>query len=121
MSAVPRVSLPHAICKRKMSISLSDCWRDITRKYRKCYAIAKSHQPDHPPGYVSSFLDGKIKVYAKSWASVIQDARWRYYFYKDKLQSDTFENTESEEHDSGLSYLQRKYPTLLPPEEMQNE
>lgn len=80
------------------------------------YAEAESNPSDRAPGHYKTFHDGKINVYVKTWASIIQEARWRYGFYKDQMQLEALENEGSEDQDTGLSYLRKKYSDLLPPD-----
>ena len=80
------------------------------------FARAKANPHDRAPGHYDTSPDGKVNIYVKPWASVIQEARWRYEFYKEKMQLETFENGENGEQDGGLTYLQKKYSALLPSE-----
>ena len=80
------------------------------------YAEEKTNPSDRLPGHYETSQNGKVNVYVKTWASIIQDARWRYQFYKEKMRLESFESGDNEEQDTGLSYLQKKYSALLPPD-----
>jgi hypothetical protein len=56
---------------------------------------------------VTPFPDGKVRVWAWTWAEVMERARYRMKFVRDQLDYEA--NDEN-----GLKYLQRLHDGLLP-------
>lgn len=59
-------------------------------------------------GHIHASDDGAINIFVKRWSTVISEAKWRYHFFKDKLE---MEVTTAD----GLRYLQSRHGTRLPP------
>ena len=72
-------------------------------------AQRKVTQANRPSGLLFEFEDPKVRVWAKTWGQVIQEAEGRLTFYRRKLgyQADDA---------SALAYLSRMDPDLLSPE-----
>lgn len=71
------------------------------------YVQGQATQPHLPPGVVSRPLDGRVTVWAKTWAQVIDDAEHRLKFVREKL---SYRSTQ----DHGVAYLREQHSKFLP-------
>lgn len=68
---------------------------------RKCRVQGKEF------GHIHASDDGSVNIYVKKWSAVISEARWRYHFFREKLE---LEVTTAD----GLQYLRKKHGNRLP-------
>ena len=66
---------------------------------------AKVQNREH--GHIHASDDGTLNIYIKKWSSIIDQAKWRYNFFREKLE---LQVTSSD----GLNLLKSKYPQFLP-------
>lgn len=71
------------------------------------FAERKCRQQGREPGHIFASDDGVINIHVKKWSSVIDEAKWRYQFFKEKLE---LEVTNAD----GLTYLRAKHSERLP-------
>jgi len=58
-------------------------------------------------GHIHASADGSINIFVKKWSTIIDEAKWRYQFFKDKLE---LEVTTAD----GIRYLRKKHNELIP-------
>lgn len=73
------------------------------------FAEQKCRQKDRQIGHISASEDGSVNVFVKKWSTIITEAKWRYQFFKEKLEIEV--GTAD-----GLKYLRRKHSERLPRE-----
>lgn len=61
-------------------------------------------------GHIHASDDGAVNIYVRRWSSIISQAKWRYQFFRDKLELQV--TTED-----GLQYLRKKYAKYIPSED----
>ena len=66
----------------------------------------KRNQNLLPKGMIYS---GEVDIWVKTWGEIINDARWRYEFFREKLEFEV-------SHDEALKSLKEKYSEYLPPD-----
>lgn len=71
------------------------------------FVQGRASQQNYPPGVVSRPLDGRVTIWVKTWAQIIDDCEQRLKFVRDKL---AYQST----HDSGVEYLRRQHAQRLP-------
>ena len=71
------------------------------------YAKHKCREHGRKHGHIYASEDGSINIFVKKWSTVILEAKWRYGFFKEKLE---LEVTDSD----GLQYLRSKHPSRIP-------
>ena len=69
------------------------------------FAQNKCNVTDREFGHIHS---GRINIYVKPWASIIDQAKWRYEFFREKLEHQVTA-------DEALAYLRKKHTDRLPP------
>lgn len=75
---------------------------------RKCREHGRSF------GHIHASDDGSVNIFVKKWSTVIAEAKWRYQFFKDRLE---LEVTTAD----GLEYLRQKHRERLPEHVVQDE
>lgn len=68
------------------------------------FAENKCNVKDRQFGHIYA---GDVNIHVKPWASIIEDAKWRYEFFRQKLE---YQVTTAD----GLAYLRRKHAERLP-------
>ncbi|MHB8392656.1 MAG: hypothetical protein ACYDBH_24270, partial [Acidobacteriaceae bacterium] len=68
------------------------------------FAQNKCKVSDREFGHIHT---GDVNIHVKQWSSIISQAKWRYEFFRDKLE---FQVTTAD----GLAYLRRKHADRLP-------
>ena len=58
-------------------------------------------------GHIHESDDGSVNIYVKRWSTVIDEAKWRYQFFREKLE---LEVTTAD----GVQYLRTKHNQRLP-------
>lgn len=71
------------------------------------FATAKANQKDRAPGLVYDDAQLKIRVFARTWSEVLNDARSRLRFFKDQLSYEA-------DRDTARAYLKAKHEKFLP-------
>lgn len=71
------------------------------------FADRKCREHGRKFGHIYSSDDGAINIHVKKWSSIITEAKWRYQFFKDKLE---LEVTTAD----GLEYLRKQHREHLP-------
>lgn len=71
------------------------------------FADRKCREQGREYGHIHASTDGSVNIYVKKWATVIAEAKWRYEFFRKKLE---LEVTTAD----GLSYLRAKHSHQLP-------
>jgi hypothetical protein len=72
------------------------------------FAKSEANQRDRPRGLVADDPGLNIRVWAKTWSEVINDARSRLRFFKEQL-------TYEADQESAKAYLKSKHAKFLPP------
>jgi hypothetical protein len=67
----------------------------------------KARQKNRPEGILFEDEENRITVWARTWGQIIESARSRLQFFKEKLEY-------SADHDSGLEYLRKTHEKYLP-------
>lgn len=70
------------------------------------YSKMEISQSDRAPGLISK--TDNIEVWVKEWNQIIQEAKGKHKFLKDKLELEVKDNEE------GINYLRQKYKEYLP-------
>lgn len=70
------------------------------------YSRMEISQSDRAPGLISK--TDNIEVWVKEWSQIIQEAKGKHKFLKDKLELEVKDNEE------GINYLKMKYKEYLP-------
>ena len=70
-------------------------------------AAEEANQQHQPPGQVFVSHDGMVKVWAKTWNQVIDEARGRLQFFQERLGT-------MATHEQGLEYFKKKFQKYLP-------
>ena len=78
------------------------------------YAKRKANQRDKPKGQVYDDAELNIKVYAKEWAEIINDARARLSFVNKQL-------AYQADNDSAKAYLNKAHAKYIPTSEISSE
>ena len=68
---------------------------------RKCRVLGKDF------GHIHASDDGSVNIFVKKWSAVISEAKWRYKFFREKLELEV--STAD-----GLRYLREKHRDRLP-------
>ena len=68
---------------------------------------AKVQNKEH--GHIYASEDGMMNIFIKKWSSIIDQAKWRYNFFREKLELQVSSA-------DGLEHLKCKYPQYLPGE-----
>jgi len=68
------------------------------------FAKQKCNIQDREFGHIHA---GNPNIYVKKWSSLIDQAKWRYEFFRERLETEI-------SSDHGLEYLRRKYPEFIP-------
>ena len=68
------------------------------------FAVNKCDVKDREFGHIHA---GKVNIYVKRWSSIIDQAKWRYEFFRQKLEYQV-------STDDGLAYLRKKHLARLP-------
>jgi hypothetical protein len=68
------------------------------------FARNKCNVADRAYGHI---YPGNPNIYVKPWSSIIEQAKWRYEFYRKQLAAEV-------STDDGLEYLRTKYPHFIP-------
>ena len=71
------------------------------------YVSERASQPNKPVGLAFESPDGRIRVWARRWNTIIGDARHRLKFVRDQLEYDP-------EADEVVTYLVENYPEFVP-------
>jgi hypothetical protein len=71
------------------------------------FADRKCREHGREYGHIHASDDGAVNIYVKKWSTIIEEARWRYQFFKDKLELEV--GTAD-----GLRYLRLKHGDRLP-------
>lgn len=71
------------------------------------FAERKCREHGRQFGHIHSSDDGAVNIYVKKWSTIIAEAKWRYKFFKDKLE---LEVTTAD----GLQYLRKKHSDRIP-------
>lgn len=71
------------------------------------YVAERSTQPGKPKGLAFESPDGRVRVWARQWNSIIADARHRLKFVRSQLEYDPGA-------DEAVTYLQENYPEYVP-------
>ena len=71
------------------------------------FAERKCREHGRQYGHIHASDDGTVNIYVKKWSTIIAEAKWRYKFFKDKLE---LEVTTAD----GLRYLRQKHRERLP-------
>jgi hypothetical protein len=58
-------------------------------------------------GHIHASDDGAVNIFVKKWSSVIAEAKWRYQFYKEKLELEV-------KTADGIEYLKRQHADKIP-------
>jgi hypothetical protein len=69
--------------------------------------IEDASQPQLPPGQVASYLDGRVRVWAKTWGQIIDDAEHRLKFVRRHLDYDPSAQ-------DAFKYLRAKHAAYVP-------
>jgi hypothetical protein len=67
----------------------------------------KARVQNREHGHIHASEDGMTNIYIKKWSSVIGHAKWRYNFFREKLE---LQVTSAD----GVKLLKSKYPQFLP-------
>ena len=67
----------------------------------------KARQKNRPEGILFEDEENRITVWVRTWGQIIESARSRLQFFKEKLEY-------SADHDSGLEYLRKTHDKYLP-------
>ena len=70
------------------------------------FARMRTRQKDKPRGQIFQSDDGRVEVWAKSWAEIIQSSKARMKFVQDHLQANV-------DRDTSLKHLKQTYSNLL--------
>lgn len=68
---------------------------------------SKSRQPNQPEGLVTQLEDGRVKIWVRTWAEILQSSRARLAFFQERLELQA-------DRTSALAYLQDTYRKYLP-------
>jgi len=68
------------------------------------YAKQACDNRDREFGHIHA---GNPNVFVKTWSTIIDQAKWRYEFYRERLETEI-------STDNGLEYLRTKYPQFIP-------
>ena len=71
------------------------------------FAEQKCRQQGRQYGHIHTSDDGAVNIHVKRWSTVIAEAKWRYQFFKDKLE---LEVTTAD----GMRYLRERHRDRLP-------
>jgi hypothetical protein len=71
------------------------------------FADRKCREHGRQYGHIYASDDGAVNIYVKKWSTIIAEAKWRYQFFKDKLELEV--GTAD-----GLRYLRQKHHDRLP-------
>jgi hypothetical protein len=71
------------------------------------FADRKCREHGRQYGHIHASDDGAVNIYVKKWSTIIAEAKWRYQFFKDKLE---LEVTTAD----GLRYLRQKHCERMP-------
>ncbi|MFC5702784.1 ATP-binding protein [Cohnella faecalis] len=71
-------------------------------------ARLESSQGDRAPGLIYKSKTGNMEVWLKEWNEIIQEAKGKHQFLKEKLELEVKDNEE------GLNYLRMKYKEYIP-------
>lgn len=71
------------------------------------FAEQKCREQGRKYGHIYASEDGAVNIFVKKWSTVISEAKWRYGFFKEKLE---LEVTDSD----GLQYLRNKHSKRMP-------
>lgn len=71
------------------------------------FASQKCREQGRQFGHIYASEDGAINIFVKKWSMIIAEAKWRYKFFKDKLEMEV--GTAD-----GLRYLRQKHRERLP-------
>ena len=66
------------------------------------FAEQKCREQGRKHGHIFASDDGSVNIFVKKWSTVISEAKWRYGFFKEKLE---LEVTDSD----GLRYLRENH------------
>ncbi|MBI1902926.1 MAG: ATP-binding protein [Planctomycetia bacterium] len=58
-------------------------------------------------GHIHQSEEGSVNIFVRKWATIIEHAKWRYEFFRDKLELQVSSA-------DGLQYLRSRYPEFLP-------
>lgn len=70
------------------------------------FALMRTRQSGRPRGQIFQSEDGKVEVWVKSWAEIIEESKSRMRFVQEHLQA----NVDKE---SALKYLKKTYEKYL--------
>ena len=68
------------------------------------FAKQKCDVQDREFGHIHA---GNPNIYVKKWSTIIDQAKWRYEFFREQLETEI-------SSDDGLEYLKQKYPQFIP-------
>lgn len=68
---------------------------------------SKSRQPHQPDGLITQLEDGRVKVWVRTWAEVLQSARARLAFFQERLAIQA-------DRANAMAYLRDTYKKYLP-------
>ena len=68
------------------------------------FAKQRCSAPDRDYGHIHA---GNPSIHVLKWSTIIDQAKWRYEFFRDKLATEV-------STDDGLEYLRQKYPQFIP-------
>ena len=71
------------------------------------YAESECNVDGRQYGHIYASKNGKVNIHVTRWATIIDQAKWRYEFLRKELQARITT-------DDGLAYLRQKYPEYLP-------
>jgi len=71
------------------------------------FADRKCREHGRQYGHIHASDDGAVNIYVKKWSTIIAEAKWRYKFFKDKLELEV--GTAD-----GLRYLRQRHRDRLP-------
>ncbi len=74
------------------------------------FADRKCREHGRQYGHIYASDDGAVNIFVKKWSTIIAEAKWRYKFFKDKLE---LEVTTAD----GLRYLRQKHSERIPADE----
>jgi hypothetical protein len=78
------------------------------------FVTERAFAQDRPPYQVHASRDGNLRIWAKPWSVLIEDARHRLKFVEQQL-------GVTASADEGLAYLRRRHASHLPPELREDE
>jgi hypothetical protein len=71
------------------------------------FAETKCRVKGHEYGHIYAAEDGSLNVHVKKWSTIINEAVWRYQFFREKLE---YQATIAD----GVEYLRAKHREYLP-------